>query len=187
LAPAHKTGPAPVATKTTTPAGKTATGKTAATKAASPINKAPVTATSNAKPATPASPAGKTPPATVAAATPEKKTPPRGGAFGRRDPFLSVIRAAETGGVPSTCSSGKRCLSIPELILQGTVRDISGKMLAIVVNNNRRTFTLRENDQLFNGSVEKITTDSIIFREFVKDALGRETAREVVKKMGPAS
>jgi hypothetical protein len=72
-------------------------------------------------------------------------------------------------------------------MLQGTVRDISGKMLAVVVNNAHRTFTLRENDQLFNGSVEKITTDSIIFREFVKDALGRETAREVVKKMGPAS
>jgi hypothetical protein len=78
-------------------------------------------------------------------------------------------------------------LSIPELILQGTVRDISGKMLAVVVNSAHRTFTLRENDQLFNGSVEKITTDSIIFRQFVKDALGRESAREVVKKMGPAS
>jgi hypothetical protein len=75
---------------------------------------------------------------------------------------------------------------VTELVLQGTVRDISGKMIAVVVNGARRTFTLRENDQLFNGSVEKITTDSVIFREFGKDALGRETVHEVVKKMGPA-
>jgi hypothetical protein len=78
-------------------------------------------------------------------------------------------------------------LAIPEVVLQGTVKDISGKMMAVVVSSAHRTYTLRENDQVFNGSVEKITTDSIIFREFVKDALGHETAREVVKKLGPAS
>jgi Tfp pilus assembly protein PilP len=60
-------------------------------------------------------------------------------------------------------------------------------MMAVVSTSNRRTYTLRENDQVFNGSVEKITSDSIIFREYVKDALGRESAKEVVKKMGPAS
>jgi hypothetical protein len=46
---------------------------------------------------------------------------------------------------------------------------------------------LRENDQVFNGSVEKITTDSIVFREFTKDALGRESAHEVVKKISPTT
>ncbi|MGE5323908.1 MAG: hypothetical protein ACM3SW_13650 [Actinomycetota bacterium] len=109
------------------------------------------------------------------------------GSAGRRDPFVSPIRS--TGSITPTpnCTSGKRCLSIPELILQGTVRDISGRMMAVVSTSNRRTYTLRENDQVFNGSVEKITSDSIIFREYVKDALGRESAREVVKKMGPAS
>jgi len=60
-------------------------------------------------------------------------------------------------------------------------------MLAVVVNSSHHTYFLRENDQVFNGSVEKITSDSIIFREFVKDPLGRETAREVVKKLVPPS
>jgi Tfp pilus assembly protein PilP len=120
----------------------------------------------------------------------EKKKPaPRLlGAAGRRDPFVSPIRTAVGAQGPgSGCSAGKRCLAIPELVLRGTVRDISGKMLAVVSNSAQKTYTLRENDQVFNGSVEKITSDSIIFREFVKDALGRETAREVVKKLGPAS
>jgi Tfp pilus assembly protein PilP len=109
------------------------------------------------------------------------------GSAGRRDPFVSPIRSAGSITPTPNCTSGKRCLAIPELTLQGTVRDITGKMMAVVSTSNRRTYTLRENDQVFNGSVEKITSDSIIFREYVKDALGRESAREVVKKMGPAS
>ncbi|HSM87455.1 MAG TPA: hypothetical protein VLT16_14960, partial [Candidatus Limnocylindrales bacterium] len=121
-------------------------------------------------------------------AKPEKKPQPRLiGSAGRRDPFVSPIRCASSVSPTASCTSGKRCLAIPELVLQGTVRDISGKMLAVVATSTHRTYTLRENDQVFNGSVEKITSDSIIFREYVKDALGRESAREVVKKLGPAS
>jgi hypothetical protein len=60
-------------------------------------------------------------------------------------------------------------------------------MLAVVVTSSNRAYTLRENDQVFNGSVEKITTDSVIFREFVKDQVGHESAREVVKKLRPPS
>jgi len=135
--------------------------------------------------------AGSGPKPTLTAAGPsvaEKKPAPRLiGSAGRRDPFVSPIRSAGSVSPTQSCTSGKRCLAIPELILQGTVRDITGKMMAVVSTSNRRTYTLRENDQVFNGSVEKITSDSIIFREYVKDALGRESAKEVVKKMGPSS
>ncbi|HWG50975.1 MAG TPA: hypothetical protein VN669_14840 [Candidatus Acidoferrales bacterium] len=118
----------------------------------------------------------------------EKKPAPRLiGSAGRRDPFVSPIRSAGAVSSTQSCTSGKRCLAIPELILQGTVRDITGKMMAVVSTSNRRTYTLRENDQVFNGSVEKITSDSIIFRQYVKDALGRESAKEIVKKMGPTT
>jgi Tfp pilus assembly protein PilP len=118
-----------------------------------------------------------------------KPAPRTFGAHGRRDPFVSPI-VAKDGGInrpPSNCTSGKRCLVIPELILQGTIKDTSGKMLAVVANSIKKTYFLRENDQVFQGSVEKITSDSIIFREYVKDGLGRETAREVVKKLVPTS
>jgi Tfp pilus assembly protein PilP len=128
--------------------------------------------------------------ASTQAAEKPKPAPPRTfGAHGRRDPFVSPI-VAKDGGInrpPSNCTSGKRCLVIPELILQGTIKDTSGKMMAVVANSIKKTYFLRENDQVFQGSVEKITSDSIIFREYVKDALGRETAREVVKKLVPAS
>jgi Tfp pilus assembly protein PilP len=125
------------------------------------------------------------------AAKPAEKPKPSARNFGqrgRRDPFVSPIVAK--GGIDRpqpNCTSGKRCLVIPELVLQGTVKDTSGKMMAVVANSTKRTYFLRENDQVFQGSVEKITSDSIIFREYVKDPLGRETAREVVKKLVPAS
>jgi Tfp pilus assembly protein PilP len=110
------------------------------------------------------------------------------GPRGRRDPFVSPIVSDKGVNAPRpNCTNGKRCLVIPELVLQGTIKDTSGKMMAVVANSTKRTYFLRENDQVFQGSVEKITSDSIIFREYVKDPLGRETAREVVKKLVPAS
>jgi type II secretory pathway component PulC len=69
------------------------------------------------------------------------------------------------------------------LVLKGIAKDTDGQMLAVVVSNNRRAYFLRENDQVFNGNVQKITTDSVIFRELGTDHLGRETAHEVVKKI----
>lgn len=178
------------AAKSTAPAGKP---KAVVANGAKPVvSVKPATAP---KKAVVAKPAVKTaaPKPSIARVEPppkqEKKPVPAKllGAAGRRDPFISPIRNVSSLQPGQSCNSGKRCLAIPELILQGTVRDITGKMMAVVSTSNRRTYTLRENDQVFNGSVEKITTDSIIFREYVKDPLGREAAREVVKKLGPTS
>lgn len=182
------TGAAKTAAK---PAGKAKSVTPAASAAAKPKSTARKTVVATAPKSkktagtnTAAAKVTGTAPATV----PEKKPAPRLiGSAGRRDPFVSPIRSASEVTPTQSCASGKRCLAIPELILQGTVRDITGKMMAVVSTSNRRTYTLRENDQVFNGSVEKITSDSIIFREYVKDALGRESAKEVVKKLGPTS
>lgn len=177
--------------RSTTPAGKP---KAVVANGAKPVV-APAKPATAPKKVVVAKPAVKTPETkpSVARVEPppkqEKKPVPAKllGAAGRRDPFISPIRNVSSLQPGQSCNSGKRCLAIPELILQGTVRDITGKMMAVVSTSNRRTYTLRENDQVFNGSVEKITTDSIIFREYVKDPLGREAAREVVKKLGPTS
>jgi hypothetical protein len=104
-------------------------------------------------------------------------------ASGRRDPFLSIIRSLPTTPAGPSCSVGKRCLFIPELELKGIAKDTDGQMMAVVMSNTHRAYFLRENDQVFNGSVQKITSDSVVFREFVTDHLGRETAHEVVKKL----
>jgi Tfp pilus assembly protein PilP len=164
-----------------------------AVKPVAPVKKAPASQVKTGKPAVtvPAkAPAPAVAQKTTPAQTAEKPKPSVRalGAHGRRDPFVSPIVSKDGISRPApNCTSGKRCLVIPELVLQGTVKDTSGKMMAVVANSIRKTYFLRENDQVFQGSVEKITSDSIIFREYVKDALGRETAREVVKKLVPPS
>lgn len=114
----------------------------------------------------------------VAQAVPTKLPNP-----GRRDPFLSPIAAAAMKG-PQNCTSAdrKRCLVVDQIVLKGVVQMKSGN-IALVENAARRPYYLKENDSLFNGSVVKITGDSVIFREESSDILGRPVSKEVVKKV----
>ncbi|HEV3316510.1 MAG TPA: hypothetical protein VG488_06055 [Candidatus Angelobacter sp.] len=116
------------------------------------------------------------------------KTSAKISSAGRRDPFVSPIRNVSVGAAPVVlnCSTGKRGLAIGELTVQGTAKDTDGKMMAIVASGNHRAYFLRENDQICNGGVQKITADSVIFRESVTDNLGRQTTHEVVKKINPS-
>jgi uncharacterized protein GlcG (DUF336 family) len=108
---------------------------------------------------------------------------------GRRDPF-KLPPAPGTGGgtaeeeeVILPCT-GKRCLRISQLRLEGIVRlDTTNVMIAVVDTNANRAYFLRENDAVYNGVVSKITPDTVYFRENVKDPSGQVTVREVVKKL----
>ena len=117
-------------------------------------------------------------PAPVAQAAPAKLPSP-----GKRDPFLSPLAAAAMK-VSQNCTSAdrKRCLVVDQIVLKGVVQMKSGN-IALVENPARRPYYLRENDSLFNGSVVKITGDSVIFREEGNDILGRPVSKEVVKKV----
>lgn len=99
-----------------------------------------------------------------------------------RDPFLSPIQT-EAEHQPACTSTGKRCLVIDRIRLQGVVRADSG-FIAVVVNAANRTFFLRENDPLWNGYVLRITNNAVTFRETGKDRFGRPTSREVTKTLG---
>jgi len=117
-------------------------------------------------------PAGENDPEDPAAS--EKKYNPNG----RRDPFLSPV--VSHGG--SGCSSGKKCLEIGTISLQGVVRSDTG-FVAVVSNGLNKAYFLHENDPVFNGYVVKITSDSIVFQETLQDRLGKTFTREVVKKI----
>jgi hypothetical protein len=98
----------------------------------------------------------------------------------KRDPFVSVIQARNS--IIPSCAAGKKCLIVDQLVLKGVVKSQNG-MLAVVENSQRKAYFLRENDPVFNGQVYKITGDSIIFKEKVLDKLGKESVREVVKRV----
>ena len=180
----------PATSKPKAPASQTVSGTAApATQpvpAKAPAAKpaAPAKPAAAAKPATAAKPAKK--PAVTAVAKPSATKPAAPAAAkapaGKRDPFVSPVVRATAGGTGSMCSTGKRCLMINEMVLHGVVKT-QGGMIAVVSNAANRAYFLKENDPVFNGSVVKITGDSVVFRENVVDNMGRETTREVVKRV----
>jgi hypothetical protein len=102
---------------------------------------------------------------------------------GHRDPFAPLLVAVNATG--PTCSVGMKCLPIDSIVLKGVVQTQNGKFA--VIEDPRRsptmTYFLHENDPVFNGFVAKITPDSVVFREHVVDPLGKESTRDVVKKI----
>jgi Tfp pilus assembly protein PilP len=173
-APAAKVSPfaAPVTT------AKTAAAKADPAKAKAKTKKQKTTAVSVKKPAE----------AKSTVAVEDKKNPdPKKDehksismAGGRRDPFISPVVNHSMGG--SGCSTGKRCLAVDQIALQGIVKSDAG-MIAVVVNAMNKAYFLRENDPVFNGYVVKITGDSIVFKETLQDKLGKSFTREVTKKI----
>jgi Tfp pilus assembly protein PilP len=99
---------------------------------------------------------------------------------GQRDPFLSPVVMQSMVG--SGCSTGKKCLSIGQIVLKGVVKSDSG-MIAVVVNALDKAYFLRENDPVFDGYVVRITGDSVVFKESFQDKLGRPATREVTKRI----
>jgi len=107
---------------------------------------------------------------------------------GRRDPFKLPPPPGPGGpgdDITGPLPPGKRGLVISRLRLEGIVRlDTTNDMIAVVDTNANRAYFLRENDEVFNGVVSKITPDSVYFRENVLDQNGRVQTREVVKRLG---
>ena len=82
----------------------------------------------------------------------------------------------------SGCSTGKKCLEIGQINLRGVVKAESG-FIAVVTNTMNKAYFLHENDPVFNGYVVRITGDSVVFQETVQDKLGKATTHEVVKRI----
>jgi hypothetical protein len=158
---------------------------------------APASQSSTTKPATTTMTPAK--PATTTAAKPAGKTPAKASAksdtatvakttsgAGKRDPFLSPIIGHGPEGEGAPCATGKRCLVIDQLKLQGVVKTTNG-WIAVIANPAQKVYYLRVNDALFDGYVSRIEGDSVIFRQNVLDALGKQTQREVVKRVIPSA
>jgi hypothetical protein len=117
-------------------------------------------------------------PASASPAEPTKETRTIT-AEGRRDPFVSPVVSRSNG---PNCSTGKRCLAIDQILVRGVVKSDSG-MIAVVVNSINKAYFLKENDPVYNGYVLRITGDSVVFKETFQDRLGKESTREIVKKI----
>jgi Tfp pilus assembly protein PilP len=172
---------APAQSKPATPAAKPAAqavkpaGNPAAKTGAKPATKPAGKTKAAAKPATKkAVEKRSTPGSAPAAAESEIKQ-------ARRDPFESLVGRQNKGGTLNL-PPGKLGLQVSTLRLDGIVRSPNG-MIAVVSNPQSRTYFLREGDRLYDGSVEKISMDSVSFHEEGKDAFGKPVERQVNKRI----
>ncbi len=195
-AAAAATKPAPTAAKSTATPAKTAAKPTPAAKtqahvekpapAPKPVAKKPVApiptkaAPVAAKKAPKPAPAAAPKPASAKEATTSSRVSASNGKM--RDPFVSPVVRTSTGAIGAGCETGKRCLVVDQIVLKGIVKSQSG-YIAVVENPAKRAYFMRENDPVFNGKVMKITGDTVVFQESVMDNLGKQSEREVVKKV----
>lgn len=97
----------------------------------------------------------------------------------RRDPFLSLLAMRKSG---PPLPPGKAGLVIAQIRVDGIVKSQTG-MIAVVSNPQQRVYFVREGDRLYDGEVEKISLEGVIFRESSKDAFGKPVEREVSKRL----
>ena len=111
---------------------------------------------------------------------------PARASFPRRDPFDPLIgRQRSSGGGSDHLPPGKAGLVVGTLRVDGLVRGPNG-MIAVVSNPQQRVYFLREGDQLYDGRVEHITMEAVVFHESGKDAFGNPVDREVTKRLYPS-
>ncbi len=74
---------------------------------------------------------------------------------------------------------------IDEIDLRGIFRTSKGYVAQIMVQNQKKSFLLREGDQLYDGDVLRIDLHAVVFRQIVNDPTVIKPFREVVKKLFP--
>jgi hypothetical protein len=131
----------------------------------------------------PTSPAQEPPPAMVV--PPGYRFQPRG----RRDPFVNPVpKPVETvSQVPVVRPKGAKGVLLSEARLLGIVYSTEAPDMtrAMIGGNGGITYFLRKGDELFDAVVKDIQRDAVVYELSSKDADGKVTTREVVRKLTP--
>lgn len=100
---------------------------------------------------------------------------------GRRDPFRSLLAAQpskETGVRPP----GVRGVGVEELKLQGVLRLPDG-WVAMVLGTDNASYLIRAGTVLYDGTVDRVEPDRVIFHLQIADPKSLKPYREVVRTL----
>ena len=124
------------------------------------------------------------PPAGAPAAPAAVEGPPIHGynREGRRDPFVSLVGRAGDATSEGVRPAGLPGILIQEVSLKGIVRQSNG-FVAMVQGPDKKTYTARPGQRLFDGTVKSITHDAVVFSQDVTDPLSLVKQREVRKTL----
>lgn len=101
----------------------------------------------------------------------------------RRDPFRSLLAARAQARIRGPRPEGIPGLLIDDIDLTGIFITPEGPVAQILSADKNESYLLRVDDQLYDGDVVRIETNSIVFRQIVDDPTALKPYREVEKKL----
>jgi Tfp pilus assembly protein PilP len=136
----------------------------------------PEAAKTAAPPAASAPEAAK--PAAPAAPAPETFVYDPGG---RRDPFLNLVSAsAEARNQRAKGEAGAAGMTVSEISVRGVMQS-RGKLVAMVMGPDNKTYIVHQGDKLADGSIKLITPQGLVIEQEVNDPLSVVKQREIRK------
>lgn len=103
----------------------------------------------------------------------------------RRDPFKSLLAKSDTPALHGPRPEGVPGLLIEEIDLTGIFRTSKGFVAQVVASNQKKSYLLKEGDQLYDGDVVSINKNEVVFKQIVQDPTALKPFREVVKSLNP--
>jgi hypothetical protein len=103
----------------------------------------------------------------------------------RRDPFKSLLLAADKPEFRGPRPEGVPGLLIDEIDLKGIYRTARGYVAQVNAANQKKSYLLKEGDQLYDGDVVSIGRNEVVFKQIVQDPTALKPFREVVKSLTP--
>ncbi len=104
----------------------------------------------------------------------------------RRDPFKSLLAAPDRAELRGPRPEGVPGLLIDEIDLTGVFRTSKGFVAQVVAANQKKSYLLKEGDQLYDGDVVSINRNEVVFKQIVQDPTALKPFREVVKSLNPS-
>jgi Tfp pilus assembly protein PilP len=103
---------------------------------------------------------------------------------GRRDPFLSLVEITKQKTIRKKGASPVESYDIDEIKLLAIAWN-SSKHYALIMLPDKKTYTITEGMTLGlqAGKVQKITKDSVVIREYIKDYRGENKPRDSILKL----
>ena len=103
----------------------------------------------------------------------------------RRDPFKSLLIAPDRPEFRGPRPEGVPGLLIDEIDLKGIFRTARGFVAQVNASNQKKSYLLKEGDQLYDGDVMSIGKNEVVFKQIVQDPTALKPFREIVKSLNP--
>jgi hypothetical protein len=101
----------------------------------------------------------------------------------RRDPFKSLLIAPDRPEFRGPRPEGIPGLLIDEIDLKGIFRTARGYVAQVNASNQKKSYLLKEGDQLYDGDVVSIGKNEVVFKQIVQDPSALKPFREIVKSL----